>query len=243
MTKNSFEGGVRDFVMEQIDLESWNDFENELKHLREYRAKALSAGGGASELLFRGQRNHFWPLKTTLERKVSKQTSFAEYFRLVSAARPQIETFTNLRWNIPEYPELREWAKDYDNVKLTQFPGYDYFVYLRHHGFPSPLLDWTRSPYVAAYFAFTKASSERVAIYTFWEYAGHGKIGSSNSPQIVGFGPYIRSHTRHFLQKSEYTICCFFKDGEWWYAPHEDVFAAGSDTQDRLWKFTIPASE
>jgi hypothetical protein len=34
--------------------------------------------------------------------------------------------------------------------------SYDFMTRLRHHGFPSPLLDWPQSPYTAAFFAFNK---------------------------------------------------------------------------------------
>lgn len=230
--------------MERVDVQSWEEFEDQLRMLNDersaiYRERSLRP----SPFLFRGERDEAWNLETTLERRSKKAWSFAEYFRLIAVAKPMIETFTDRRWEMPDYPELRDWAGKYDHLKMTQFPGYDYLAYLRHHGFPSPLLDWTASPSVAAYFAFARAQEGRVAIYAYMEYAGAGKVGSSAHPQIVSFGPYVRSHTRHFLQQSQYTICAQYRDDEWWYVPHERVFETGSNTQDRLWKLTIPASE
>jgi len=169
--------------------------------------------------------------------------TFAQYFRLISIAKPQIETFLPHRWDLADYPYLEKWATEYDNLKLTPFPGYDYLVYLRHHGFPSPLLDWTRSLAIAAYFGFENASDDTVAIYVFSEVRGWGKAGASNAPQIVSFGPYVRSHSRHFNQQSSYTICCQFDSGPWRFAAHDLVYGTSNNDQDLLWKFTLPASE
>jgi len=230
--------------MKQENCDTWEQFETLLDQLRRTRLKTIETrGGGVSKFLFRGQGNDAWRLLTTLDRAPNGPWSLSKYFRLVSVARPQIETFTQHRWEIKDWPELSKWAAEYDNLKSKQFPGYDYLVYLRHHGFPSPLLDWTRSPYVAAYFAFAAPEAERVAIYVYWEDLGHGKAGSSKEPQIVSFGPYVRSHSRHFLQQSEYTIGAQYQEEQWWYTSHEEVFASGPTTHDRLWKCPVPASE
>jgi hypothetical protein len=96
---------------------------------------------------------------------------------------------------------------------------------------------------VAAFFALrdTASRAEWVSIYTFLEYTGGGKAGSTAEPRIIGRGPYVRSHRRHFMQQCEYTICTVHREEDWYYACHENVVAAGDETQDLLWKFSIPA--
>ncbi len=153
--------------MKEENFDSWEQFETWIQQLQCERTKIVEAkqSGNISHFLFRGHGDHSWHLETTLDRSKKDPWSFSRYFRLISIARPQIETFTGFRWEIEDWPELSDWVLHYDNLGMTEFPGYDYLVFLRHHGFPSPLLDWTRSRYVAAFFAFDQPHSKHVAMY------------------------------------------------------------------------------
>ena len=229
--------------MKTVDLDHWEDFGSALADLFKQHPKLPS-----KPMLFRGQSDESWRLQTTLERYPVKLLKLAEYYKAIYKAKPQIETLTSQSWEIPKAYEYAETLKS-ASVGMGhthQFPGYEYMIYLRHHGFPSPLLDWTTSPYVAAFFAFNNviSSATRVSIYAYLEYEV-AKLTTSDSPHISLQGSYKRSHRRHFLQQCAYTICTVKKEeeGEWQYACHEDVFDKGIEYQDILWKFNLPAIE
>jgi len=196
-------------------------------------------------ILFRGQSDANWKLETTLERTTGERLNILQYLIYTDHCLNEIESFTGKTWNTLNYQQFEQKIKEtHDTFRIT-LPNYEYLVYLRHHGFPSPLLDWTESPFIAAFFAYVYSKTNNASIYCYIERPEGVKGGLGGAPKISLQGPYATTDPRHFAQKAWYTIATEWSDQDncHYFCNHEKIFQKNDPKQDILFKVVLPIKD
>jgi hypothetical protein len=233
--------------METRQVSTWSEIVELVQGIQRQYSKVVSGGYELkNHVLFRGLANNNWELRTTLERESNKSCTVRSYCELIYRCAPQIESFLGTSRDLGTFEELeKELTEKFDDI-FAKIPKYDYWVYLRHHGFPSPLLDWSESPYVALFFALCEQSdAEYSSLYVYVEMPSGSKGWIGSQPRITVLYPYVRTDKRHFLQQSYYTVSTEIHEGyrkEHRFVPHEQVFQMNENDQDFLWKIVFPRS-
>ncbi|NJL32203.1 MAG: FRG domain-containing protein [Phycisphaerales bacterium] len=121
------------------------------------------------QLIFRGQSDSRYELKTTLDRMLENLPAGSNSDRDSYENQLRVEFMSQSR-GLEDYPDQNE------------LPAI--LALARHHGLPSPLLDWTESPYVAAYFAFDPDVAHDTKAISIW-ILDRNVYAERNSPSDV----------------------------------------------------------
>lgn len=207
----------------EVKLQAWKYFADFVyQEMLDYR-----------QYIWRGQRCDNWKLEPTLDRKLSGLDANARQQR-------QRNHLSNFKYAVRgrRGPTPRDLPSEDEWWALGQ-----------HHGLQTPLLDWTTSPFAAAYFAFYSEGSpqtSRRAIYAVSSSALRKKskelsakhVGEERAPIVDLVRPMADDNPRLVNQSGLFTRSPDGIDLESWVAQHFE----GERKAYVLMKLTVPDS-
>lgn len=202
--------------IENVIYRSWNEFKSSI--VRELFDDDVFHQGA---FVFRGQSSSEWTLTS----------SFDRWFTHING-RNRIETAQRL---------LQAFMKECESLDIAQGLQDDEVKCLalgQHYGLPTRLLDWSDSPYIAAFFAFNgtllqHCVTDRVAV---WALKVDSEVWTPEQGVEIVDVPSI-GNVRLRNQAGKFTL------SKTSFACLEDYVNQMGDGSTALWKFSIPAEE
>ena len=233
-------------IHSKVKVSTWEELKLRVEQL--IKELPRSPDGQIPTVLFRGHKDADWLLTTTLERTGEiKQIDVVDYYELAASVYAEVVSKSEESLTFPPIQEIRSTLDSAYSLRSTPLPGLDYLIHLRHHGFPSPLLDWTHDLYTAAFFAFSDSTFTGArSIYIFSEFPNWVKGGWERAePSIIGLSHQISQLKRHTRQKAEYTVCVdLYGHRDYWsFSEHNAVLNLTQRHQDSLMCFVIPGHQ
>lgn len=226
---------------------TWGEFEERISADIEDRNRIQQANAddfvsSTTEWVYRGHSDVDWHLETSLDRHLRQfrrpgdKLKLRDYYGLLRRIIPAVNSLTSY-----DFPELNLGELNLDQHLCPEH--YELLSFTRHLGFPSPLLDWTYSQYVAAFFAFRDANpSQDVAVYAFQAWTENGQTHMGPDTRINDCGPYVESHHRHYRQRGTYTLCTVKEEDDISLGDYKNAFVQNPENHG-IKKFIIHGNE
>jgi FRG domain len=149
---------------------------------------------------FRGQANETWPVWSSYHRYMDAIGNTSEEETMLE---PDSDYLVDLHVVAHElYPELEQEFDLQDPKQRSEF-----LSIAQHHGFPTPLIDFTDSPFIAAYFAVRDAKDgELCRIFCVNLVALQIAIGGNKATQVNFARPLARHNPRIAVQQGLFIL-------------------------------------
>jgi len=122
----------------KLKLNSWDEFHTITQVFFNNR----------TDYIWRGHQDEEWELKSFFDRESSKDNFI-----------PHITNRQDKLDEILKKFKLR--LKELSHTNINNITEDEIWAIGQHYGLPTPLLDWTKSPYIAAFMAFRKKGTEK----------------------------------------------------------------------------------